>query len=197
MTYTDEDKAYLRSFRENVDYDSIKVKQQIKKILLNNKHIIHVLNNTELEDAEAEPDDYFGVNILPYYLISPTQSSVQNFLTFQVSYTSIPQYNKQTKFLQVIFIVLCEHQNIIDRDTSLPRHDLLGALIQDQFNNTNICGQKIQLVSDKELVIDTSYAARELVFEQLIDNNLVRTRNGVPRLTNKDFYARVPQSPET
>lgn len=194
MTYTDADKAYLRSFRETVDYDSIKVKQQIKKTLLNNKHIIHVLNNKELEDADAEADDYFGVNILPYYLISPTQSSVQNFLTFQVSYTSVPQYNKQTKFLQIIFIVLCEQQNIIDKDTSIPRHDLLGALIQDQFNNTNICGHKITLVSDKELVVDTSYAARELVFEQLTDNNLVRTRNGISKLTNKDFYAKVPQS---
>jgi hypothetical protein len=194
MNYTDSDKAYLRSFRETVDYDSIKVKQQIKKTLLNNKHIIHVLNNKELEDAEAEADDYFGVNILPYYLISPTQSSVQNFLTFQVSYTSIPQYNKQTKFLQIIFIVLCEHQNIIDKDTSLPRHDLLGALIQDQFNNTNICGRKIQLVSDRELVVDTAYAARELVFEQITDNNLVRTRNGTSRLSNKDLYAQVPQS---
>jgi len=194
MIYTDEDKAYLRAFRNNVDYDGIKAKQQIKKALLSNKHIIHVLNNNELEEADAEPDDYFGINIIPYYMISPTQSKVQNFLTFQVSYTSIPQYNKLTKYLQIIFIVLCEQQDIIDRDTSIPRHDLLGALIQDQFNNTNICGHKITLVSDRELVVDTSYAARELVFEQLTDNNLVRTRNGISKLTNKDFYAKVPQS---
>ncbi len=194
MTYTEEDKNYLRSFRNTLDYDGIKVKQQIKQALLENKHIIHVLNNKKLEEEEAEPDDYFGDNILPYYLIHPTQTSVKNFLTFQVNYTSIPQYNKLTKYLQIIFIVLCEQQNIIDKDTSLPRHDLLAALIQDQFNYTNICGQKIQLVSDRELVVDTNYAARELTFEQLTDNNLVRTRNGIPRLSNKDFYAKIPQS---
>jgi len=194
MIYTDEDKAYLRSFRNSVDYDGIKVKQQIKKILLSNKHIIHVLNNKELEESDAEPDEYFGVNILPMYMISPTQTKVQNFLTFQVSYESIPLYNKLSKILQIIFVVLCEHQDIIDRDTSLPRHDLLGALIQDQFNYTNICGHKIQLVKDRELVVDTTYAARELTFEQIVDNNLVRTRNGVSRFANKDTHVKIPQS---
>lgn len=194
MNYTDSDIAYLRSFRNSLDYDGIKVKQQIKKMLLNNKHIIHVLNNKELEEAEAEPDDYYGINILPYYIIAPTQTSVQNFLTFQVSYTSIPQYNKQTKFLQVIFIILCEQDNIIDRDTSLPRHDLLAALVQDQFNHQKLFGSPLMLVSDRELVVDTNYAARELTFEQIADNNLVRTRNGIPRLSNKDLIINVPQS---
>lgn len=194
MIYTEKDKEYLRSFRNSLDYDGIKVKQQIKKMLLNNKHIIHVLNNKELEETEAEPDDYYGVNIMPFYIIPGTQSSVQNFLTFQVSYESIPQYNKQTKYLQVIFIVLCEQQNIIDRDTSLPRHDLLAALIQDQFNYQKVMGNTLMLVKDRELIVDSNYAARELTFEQITDNNLVRTRNGIPRLSNKDVIINVPQS---
>ena len=37
MKYTEEDRAYLRAFRNNLDYDGIKVKQQIKKMLLNHK----------------------------------------------------------------------------------------------------------------------------------------------------------------
>ena len=65
MQYINEDVSYLRTFRDNVDYDGIKVKQQIKTLLLNNKHILHVLNNEELERANAEPDDYFNVNIYP------------------------------------------------------------------------------------------------------------------------------------
>ena len=65
MQYTQSDIEYLKSFRDNIDYDGIKVKQQIKALLLNNKHILHVLNNEELEAVEAEPDDYFNVNIYP------------------------------------------------------------------------------------------------------------------------------------
>lgn len=194
MKYTKGDIQYLQSFRDTVDYDGIKVKQKIKNLLLNNKHIIHVLNNEELEAADAEPNDYFNVNIYPYYVIKPIQHNVQNFVTFQVSFTEIPQYDKTKKYLQVIFVVLCNIGNITDKDTSLPRHDLLGALIQDQFNYTNICGKKIKVVEDKEIVTDNDYVGRQIVFEQYVDNNLIRTRDGIARLSNKELYAQIPQS---
>ncbi len=194
MQYTEDDIKYLQAFRDNIDYDGIKVKQQIKSLLLNNKHILHVLNNEELEVTDAEPDDYYMVNIYPMYQIKPIQHNVQNFVTFQVSYTEIPQYDKTKKYLQVIFVVLCNVGNIVEKDTTLPRHDLLGALIQDQFNYTNICGKKIKLVEDKEIVTDNDYVGRQMTFEQYVDNNLVRTRDGVPRFTNKESYAKVPQS---
>lgn len=194
MFYTDNDIKYLQQFRDTVDYDGIKCKQQIKKMLLNNKHLLHVLNNEELEKAEAEPDDYFMVNILPFYAIKPVQHNVQNFITFQVGYTEIPSYDKTKKYLQVTFIVLCHVNNITEKDTSLPRHDLLGALIQDQFNFTNICGKKIKIVEDKEIYTDNDYIGRQIILEQYVDNNLVRTRDGITRFTNKETYVKVPQS---
>lgn len=194
MNYTNSDIQYLQSFRDTVDYDGIKVKQQIKDLLLSNKHIIHVLNNEELEAVDAEPNDYYGVNIYPFYQIQPIQHNVQNFITFQVSTTDIPQYDKTKKYLQIIFVILCNVGNIIEKTTSLPRHDLLGALIQDQFNFTNICGKKIKIVEDKEIVADNDYIGRQIIFEQYVDNNLVRTRDGMTRFTNKEQYAKVPQS---
>ena len=66
--------------------DNIKIKEQIKQILLNNRYIIHVLNNKELEEAESEPDEYYGINILPYYIISPTQTNIQNFICYGYIY---------------------------------------------------------------------------------------------------------------
>ena len=194
MQYTQDDVNYLLSFRDSIDYDGIKCKQQVKNMLLKNKHIIHVLNNEELEKAEAEPDDYFNINILPFYAIKPTQTNVQNFIAFQVCNTEIPQYDKTKKYLQVIFVVLCHVSNITDEDTTLPRHDLLGALIQDQFNYTNICGKKIKIIEDKEMRTDNDYVGRQMIFEQYVDNNLVRTRDGVARFTNKDTYVPIPQS---
>ena len=166
----------------------------MKNELLKNKHIIHVLNNEELEKAEAEPDDYFMVNVFPFYIVHPVQYKVQNFVTFQVSFTEIPQFDKTKRYLQIIFIVLCHVGNVTEKDTSLPRHDLLGALIQDQFNYTNVCGKKIHLVEDKEIVVDNDYAGRQLTFEQYVDNGLVRTRDGKARFTNKESYAQIPQS---
>lgn len=194
MQYTADDIKYLQSFREKIDYDPIKCKQKIKELLLGNKHILHVLNNKDLEKVQAEPSDYYLVNILPFYVVEPTQTNVQNFVTFQVTYTQIPQYNKAMKFLQVIFVVLCHVGNITEETTSLNRHDLLGALIQDQFNFTNICGKKIKLVEDKEIVVDNDYIGRQMVFEQITDNNFVRTKGDIARLSNKEPYAEIPQS---
>ena len=181
------DKEALLSFKTAIDSDDIKIKEQIKKVLLNNRFIIHVLNNEELEKAEAEPDDYYGINIKPYYLIPETQNDVQNFICYEVSYEEIGRYNSTAKMLQVIFHILCRHENIIDEDTGVARHDLLAALIQDQFNYTTyLSGGKLMLVSDKPSTTDSYYATRTLIFQQITDNNLVKTRNGVPKLINKE-----------
>lgn len=190
MEWTKEDSEYLKSFRTKIDCDEIKIKEQVKQQLLNNKYIIHVLNNKELEDSDASPDDYFGVNILPFYEISPTQTNVKNFICYTVGFREERRYSGDAvKILQLTFVILCEHKNIIDTETSLARTDLLGALIQDQFNWTNYFGRKIHIVRNEESVVDNAYPCRTIIFEQDTDNNLVRTdKNGNPQLRNKHLY---------
>lgn len=186
MEWTDQDKAHLLSFKDTVDSDDVKIKEKIKQLLLDNKYIIHVLNNKELEAVDAEPDEYFDVNILPYYMITPTQHNVQNFVCFEVTSKNINRYNSVVKELDIIFYILCEQKNLKDADTGIARHDLLAALIQDQFNYTNYFGSKIQLISDVASVVDVNYACRTLTFRQNTDSNLVKTQNGYSRLANKD-----------
>ena len=195
MKWTKEDRDKLLSFKQNYDSDDIRVKEKIKQLLLENRYIIHVLNNKELEENDCEPDEYFGVNILPYYIISPTQTDVENFLCFEIQYdeSSSFRYNKShsslnstIKNLRIVFYILCNNKNIIDKETGIARHDLLAALIQDQFNWTNYFGPKIMLVSDVPNVVDNNYASRVLTFEQTTDNNIVKTGENGPRLINKD-----------
>ena len=84
MAWSNEEKKFLLSFKTSPDCDDVVLKERIKKVLLNNKYIIHVLDNKELEEAEAEPDDYYGVNILPYYMFEPPQHKVNNYLCYEV-----------------------------------------------------------------------------------------------------------------
>lgn len=186
MKWTKEDSQLLLSFKDSVDNDDVKVKEIIKKVLLKNKYIIRVLENKELEEADAEPEDYFDVNILPYYLIQPTQHHLNNYICYEVSYKDLDRYNSSVKMLQIVFYILCEENNIKDRDTGVSKHDLLAALIQDQFNFTNYFGSKIKLVSDVPGAVDNNYASRTLTFVQETDNNLIKTRNGQSRFFNKD-----------
>lgn len=187
MEWTKDDVKRLLEFKNTVDSDDIKIKEQIKHKLVSNRYIAHVLNNKELEDSDANPEDYFGVNIFPYYIVYPTQHNVQNFICYEVTYRNIERYNSALKELDVMFYILCECKNIIDSDTGIARHDLLAALITDQFNHTNIFGKKISLVSDIGYVTDDQYALRTLTFEQVTDNNFVKTKNGVSKLSNKDI----------
>ena len=184
MKWTDEDTKYLRDFRNIIDSDDIHIKEKIKQILLRNKYIVHVLNNPKL--ADSEPDEYFGVNILPYYIVPGTQHDVQNFVCYTVGYKDRPNCDKGRKYQQIVFVILCEEKTAIDQETSLARHDLLAALITDQFNHSNYFGEKLELVSDEEGVTDNSYVMRKLTFEQLKDNNYIKTTDGVARTRNKD-----------
>lgn len=193
MEWTDEDRAALLSFKNTIDCDDIKVKESIKKILLNNRFIVHVLGNEELESEDAEPEDYFGVNILPYYMIPTTVTNVKVFLCYEVGYTTVSQRNSSFKELEIVFHILCYKDKVLDKETGVARHDMLAALLIDQFNFTNYMGNKIELVSDSAGTMDNDYCTRTLTFQQITDNNLVKSKirnvNGdieiTPRLSNK------------
>jgi hypothetical protein len=90
---------YLRDLKNNVDSDNVRYKEIIKKSLIDNPYIIYLLNNKELEDEDADPSDYLDVNILPYYLIHPTQHNVQNFICYEVGFRELERYNSKMKLL--------------------------------------------------------------------------------------------------
>lgn len=176
MALSDDEKKALQAFETLIDSDDIRYKKKIKDILLNNRFIIHVLNNKELEEKEASPEDYFGINILPFYMITPTQSNTQNFICFEVQFDEETRYNKVIKYGQIIFYILCHQKDIIDEDTGTARHDLLAAILLDQFNWTNYFGNQIHCISDKASVVDTDYACRTLVFEGEFPNSFIKNK---------------------
>lgn len=188
MPWTDEDKAALVSFKLNTDCDDTRFKQKIKEQLIDNRFIIHVLNNKNLD--EDEPDSYVGVNILPYYAINHTITNVENWICFETNFDEEARYNKGVRHGQIVFYVLCNIKNITENDTGIPRHDLLSALLLDQFNWTNIFGMQIHCVSDKANIIDTDYVCRTLIFEGDFPNAVTKTRDGITRNVRSDVVVR-------
>lgn len=195
--WTTEDSKRLASLKYVTDNDNIRIKEIIKQKLLANDDIIHVINNKHLEESEAENDEYFGVNILPYYLVPDAQVDSQNFVCFTVGYENVERnftnssrmYNDLQKHLHVVFVILCEKKNIKDKDTGIARHDLLAALIQNEFNFTNFFGRRIQIISDDESMVDNNYLCRTLIFSQVTDNNVTKTQYGNPsRIVNKEIH---------
>ena len=189
MELTQDQLQKLLDLKKTVDSDDIKYKEIIKKSLIDNDLIIYLLNNKELEDSEADPSDYLGVNILPMYLIHPTQHNVQNYICYEIGFRELERYNSKMKLLQITFYILCEEKNNIEKRTGIARHDLIGAVIMDIFNWSNLFGDQIHCVSNLPSVTDNDYATRTIIFEQLTDNNLAKTRNGSARIFPREINA--------
>lgn len=188
MSWKDTDREALIKFVESTDSDNLKFKEVIKQKLLNNRFIIHTIANEELD--EDAPDDYFGVNILPWYIIPDAQHNNKTYICYETGFDTVYGANGTFKLFHVIFYVLCDHTNTdwcIDADTGVAKHDLIAALIQDQFNYSNcIQGGKLRLVKDDSSTIENSYSARMLTFEQEADNNLTKTKyKGSSMFANK------------
>lgn len=178
----------LKDFKINVDNDEIRFKEIIKRKLLANNKILHVLSDKTLEEAGAEPDEYFGRNIIPYYMISNTQTDVQNFICYEISFDEMPKYNNVFKYNQIIFYILCGLKNGIDKATGIARHDLLSALILEEFNWTNYFGTQIHCVQNKPSIVDTNYACRTLIFEMETLAGITKTKNKIPKVIKNEVH---------
>lgn len=158
--------------KHNVGSDNIQYKEIIRKKLLDNKKIIHALNDPDLDEDCS--DDYFWTHIFPYYLLVDTQTKKMNYICFETSFTDVSRYNDVLKMGQIVFYIVCDNKDIKDEETGIPRHDLLAALITDEFNWSNDFGTQVKLVSDRAAAIDSQYIGRTLVFEQTTANSIVK-----------------------
>ena len=190
MDITPEQIQELRNLKNLVDSDDIRFKEIIKKTLIENELIIYLLNNKDLEDAEADPSDYLGINILPFYQIHPTQHNVQNYICYETETRELERYNSNMKIQRIIFYVLCEEKNNIEKKTGIARHDLISALLINMFNWTNLFTNRLHIVSNIPSVVDNDYACRTLIFETTTDNNLAKTTNGVTSMLNRTIGAK-------
>lgn len=172
MGLTNEELSQLRALKRNAEDDNIRYKQIIKEKILDNKKIIHVLDNKSLD--EDTPDEYYGVNIFPCYCVPEVASKVDNYICFETGFDTLSTENELIKYFRIYFYVLCNTKNITDKDTGIPKHDLLGDLIIEQFNyNVFIQGQ-VKLVSDMPISLDDNYCCRVLTFETQTTNSIAR-----------------------
>ena len=89
--------AELRAYRNKPDEDDIRYKEIIKKMLIENDKIIYLLHNEELEAEDVDNDEYLTQNILSHYMITPTQTSVQNYICFETLFQEISRSNSIIK----------------------------------------------------------------------------------------------------
>lgn len=174
--------SQLLELKKSTDDDNIHHKERIKKAFLNCDELIYLLHNNELKDCDN--DEYFGNNILPYVIIPETQTNIKHYICYTVGFDDLGRYNTIQKYLTVTFTIMCDIRDNIEPNTGIPRHDLIGSVILDRFNWSNIFGLQCKVISDKESTTDSDYATRKITFQQTTLNSITKTTDKVTNVIN-------------
>ena len=163
---------------QNINDDISGMKRQIKQTLIADTDILEVLHNPEI-DIDS-PDEFLDNNIFGFIRIPDTQDTVRNFICVTVDDIEDHKFNEVMKIQQITFTVIC-HLSDMKTEYGIDRHDLLGYLVRDAFNWTNMFGLQFKLIYNKESTIDGDYYCRTLKFEAIKPNSLNNARMANPR----------------
>ena len=163
---------------QNIEDDISKMKRQIKQTLIADTDILEVLHNPDI-DIDS-PDEFLDTNIFGFIRIPNTQDTVRNFICFTIDDIEEHRFNEVMKLQDIQFVVIC-HLSDMKTDYGIDRHDLLGYLIRDTINWTNLFGLQFKLIYNKESTIDGDYYCRTLKFEAIKPNSLNNAMMANPR----------------
>ena len=153
---------------QNVKDDISTMKRQIKQTLIADTDILEALHNPKI-DIDS-PDEFLDNNIFGYIRIPTTQDTVRNFICITVDDIEDHNFNEVMKIQNIQFTAIC-HLSDMKTEYGIDRHDLLGYLIRDIFNWTNMFGLQFHLIYNKESTIDGDYYCRTLKFEATKPNS--------------------------
>ena len=154
---------------QNINADISSMKRQIKQKLIDDTDILETLNNPDI-DMDS-PDEFLDNNIFGFIRIPTTKDTVRNFICFAIDDIEDHRFNEVIKIQNITFTAIC-HLSDMKTKYGIDRHDLLGYLIRDTFNWTNMFGLQYHLTYNKEGNIDGDYYCRTLKFEAQKPNAL-------------------------
>ena len=158
---------------QNVSDDIISMKRLIKQKLIADPDILEALHNPDI--PLDSPDEFLDNNIFGFIRIPTTQDTVRNFICFTVDDIEEDRYNEVIKVQYIQFNCIC-HLDDMKTDYGIDRHDLLGYLVRDIFNWTNMFGLQFKLIYNKESTVDSDYYCRTLKFMAQKPNSLNKAR---------------------
>ena len=158
---------------QNVNDDISRMKRQIKQMLISDPDVLEALHNPDI-DIDS-PDEFLDTNIFGFIRIPTTQDTVRNFICITVDDIEDHNFNEIMKIQNIQFTAIC-HLSDMKTEYGIDRHDLLGFLIRDIFNWTNVFGLQFKLIYNKESTIDSDYYCRTLKFEATKPNSPNKAR---------------------
>ena len=168
------------SNEQGVEYDDIaRYKYKIMHMLTEDTDLISTLNNEDLKNCKG--DDYRYVNIFDFLKIPGTQSTVKNFVCFEVNDVEQPRYTEGMMKKYIIFRTV-SHEDDTQTDYGIARQDLLALIIKNKFDWSQVFGMHIEKIQDYGKITENGYYYREFVYETTTTNNLVNKAKAINAL---------------
>lgn len=152
-----------------IDDDIVRKKRIIGEMLYSDPDIIEVLDNKDIDSTC--PEDAMYVNIYPFIRVPDVQDVARSYITYMLDDVGPGRTNSTMKsqYLQVVIFV---HKDLVKTNYGAERHDLLGYLIRDNLNWSNVLGLQLSLISSREGYTDANYCTRTLQFEMTTPNSV-------------------------
>lgn len=153
------------------NYSILYQKDLVFRDLCKDSDLIELLNNEELVQKNASPEDYYFVNIFPFLKVPDIQSKVKNFICFEIKDTEDLAYNNAFLCRQLQFRVV-SHEDDYRTPYMMARQDIMAALIDERFAWSDIFGDRLKKVHDTGKVAENGYYYRDMYYEMKPVNNL-------------------------
>lgn len=156
--------------RMNKNVDAVLLfKQMILKDLYQDRDLFEALHNVDLQAAGAAPEDYRGVNIFSFLKIPDTQSTVKNFLCFDINVDG--DYFYDDAFLKYYMVFRCvSHEDDVVTEYGVDRQDLIAMIISNRFAWTNFMGMQLVPEYNMAKIAENGYYYREMRFKMSSPN---------------------------
>jgi len=151
--------------------DVTKYKNKIMDKLCSIPDIVTLINNPDIDPND--PEGMKNVNLFSYIKIPNTTTTVKNYICFDFNARS-STFNDLYKNVTITMMAICHEDSINVLWGN--RHDVLGGILLESFNWTNLLGLQLELTSDTEGLMEKDYHVRTLQFKNTTLNSL---KNGV------------------
>lgn len=186
----------VRDLEDKKNNDIIWKKDALKKMFLEDPDIVEILNKPEPKplnqyfDRENPTDqelkerqEILNFNrkisndqIVSFLKLNGIQKEVMNFLMFDIDDSEVSYYNEKIK--QQTLIVMClVHEDDINTEYNINRHDLLSYLVKDLLSSSNALGMQLKCINDFHDIIDFRYYCRTLKFVMKAPTNIGEAGN--------------------
>ena len=140
----------------------VRYKKKLMSAIITSPELVELVNDDYVEDGECVDSDYLIYKqFFPYYYIPETQTETKSYVIMKVNGLGIrgKLYNKVE-----VYICVMSHQDIMEVKGGT-RIDLMGEIVEELFNGRDDFGfGEMELKSDVEVNINTTYRGRELRF---------------------------------